>query len=149
MGRLNTKITVIDGSDGFSELKIISSRQERQLENHGITMDFSVISVVVEHQVGPVSVESSSRKDEDDREEMFLSQALSQSSIDDYSQTSQSQSQSQSQATSQSQTSQSQGSQEGSQGSQYTEEPADHGEFTIVYEEKNPNSPLVSRPIFR
>ena len=145
LGRVNTKLTVIDGSDGFSELKIISSRQERQFEDHGITMDFSIISVAVEHHVDTVTDGAN-----EGEEEAILSQAMSQSSLEDYSQSTQfSQS-------SQSQSSQSQYSQ--SQSSAASLSPREHqvdsrttevGQFTVVYEEKNPNSPLVSRPIFR
>ena len=161
MGRVNTKITVIDGSDGFSELKIISSRQERQFESHGITMDFSVISVAVEHQADPT--------EEEGNEEALLSQAMSQSSIEDNNQSQTSQSQTSQSQTSQSQNSQSQNSQSQNSQSQNsqsqssaasqststerpvesTESSTEGGKYTVVYEEKNPNSPLVSRPIFR
>ena len=147
MGRVNTKITVIDGSDGFSELKIISSRQERQFEDHGITMDFSVISVAVEHQVDTGHIE--------DEEQAILSQAMSQSSIEDYSQSQSSQGQSSQSQSSQSQSSQSQSSaasqspRERQVGSRESVVGTAGGNFTVVYEEKNPNSPLVSRPIIR
>ena len=44
-------VLITDGSDGFGDLKIISSKEDRPYSDHGITMDFSLISVCVEHQV--------------------------------------------------------------------------------------------------
>ena len=148
LGRVNTKLTVIDGSDGFSELKIISSRQERQFEDHGITMDFSIISVAVEHHVDTATDGAN-----EGEEEAILSQAMSQSSLEDYSQSTQFSQSSQSQS-SQSQYSQSQSSAASQSTSterpvESTESSTEGGKYTVVYEEKNPNSPLVSRPIFR
>ena len=50
-GRVRAKVVVVDGSDGFADLRIISSKESRELSNHGITCDFTVISVSMEHQV--------------------------------------------------------------------------------------------------
>ena len=143
-GRLTAKVLVVDGSDGFAGLRIISNRDERELPDHGITADFTVVRVSVKHEEEEVVMGSGVQegRDEDEETVLALSQALSQSTIDDDSSFTGTQ----------------------SSGIHSTESPraqspeprasvtgaAEEGDgYTSVFEEKNPNSALVSRPIFR
>ena len=136
--------------------RIISSMESRQFSDHGITMDFTVISVAMKHQlvtrggpeeVGSAGVEGSSKQSgggeqsEDDEEEQ-LSQAFhSQSSISDGSSFINA-------------TQSSVGTGGGDQSAEDDNDDeleartAEDG-FSFVFEEKNPNSSFVSRPIFR
>ena len=139
-GRLNAKVVVMDGADGFSEMPVISSTQERQLSDHGVTMDFTLISVSIEHVV-ETSISTG------DDEEESLSQALTQTTLDDSSD-----------CPSQNTVSSSLNSQTQSDVHIDGEDDGDgledgntdeEGGYTLVYDERKTNSPFVSRPIFR
>ena len=135
-GRLRAKVSVVDGGDGYSDMNVISNKQDRQLSSHGITYDFSVISISVMHQLVGEEEEISPKEDEEEDEESLLSQQFSQSSIGESSCFDQSQN--------------SQNSSNGSQGTGVeTGQQSVDDNFTIVYEELKTNSPFVSRPVFR
>ena len=149
-GRLIAKVCVVDGSDGFSDLNVISNSQDRQISNHGITYDFSVISVSVKHEIVDEEERQSSKGEDEEAINELSQQFFSQSSIGESSCFDQSQD--------------TQGSSDGSQGAAVEtgegssdgsqEETGEEGsqvedKFTIVYQELKTNSPLVSRPVFR
>ena len=143
-GRIRAKVMVVDGSDGFADLKIISNKESRELSSHGITMDFTLISVSVEHKLGDMGddmgdvedVENRSNMsggsiDEEEDEEEQLSQVFSQmSSISDVSSSTATQSSAVTLC-----------------GGGLPDKSDD--EFSLVFDEKKPNSSYVSRPIFR
>ena len=142
-GRVRAKVVVVDGSDGFADLRIISSKESRELSSHGITCDFTVISISMEHQVaeeGDFEVRHNKARAEgkDEEEELELSQAFSQSSISDGS----------SFIATQDSVSTSRGGETApnDEGDERDEE--DDG-FSLIFDETKPNSSFVSRPIFR
>ena len=134
----------------FSDLNVISNSQDRQISNHGITYDFSVISVSVKHEIVDEEERQSSKGEDEEAINELSQQFFSQSSIGESSCFDQSQD--------------TQGSSDGSQGAAVEtgegssdgsqEETGEEGsqvedKFTIVYQELKTNSPLVSRPVFR
>ena len=147
-GRIKAKLMAVDGSDGFGDLHIISSKESRDYSEHGITADFTVIRVLVEHQLEEVRVEGAGdvvvgggdvvlEEGEQDDEEFFLSQALSQSTIAGDSCITATQS-----------------TVDTSMDGSIAEDNIDHhivieDGYSLVFEEPNPNSSLVSRPVFR
>ena len=139
------------------DLKIISSREERDLPDHGITMDFTVMKISMEHQlnepghVNPLQEQHSQGGGGGDDDEALLSAAFSQQSSisighdSNYTGT-QSSDMTSSQpdvTSSQSDVTSSQSVSHGSDGAR------DQDGYTTVFLEHNPNSPFVSRPIFR
>ena len=160
-GRVRAKVVLVDGSDGFADLKIISNKESREFSNNGITMDFTLISVSLEHK----SLENGAVEDEDrgakhnqpvvesgaveDRgrevndqsevegdEEDQLSQAFfSQSSISDAS--SFTATQSSAATTGEGET------------AVNVDEVAENDGFSLIFDEEKSNSPYISRPIFR
>ena len=140
---------------GYSDLKIISSKQARQISDHGITCDFTVIKVSIEHQQveslegqnGQSSGQSGHGGGVSERdEEGELSLAFqSQSTIDD----SQS-SQSTFTATQTSSATSTGTNMEGdNEESPETFEDLETDGYSVVFAEKSPNSSMASRPIFR
>ena len=158
-GRVKAKLLVIDGADGFGDLHIISSKESRDYSQHGITADFTLIRVSIEHQLEAVCLqeggggevgrwggggevhEGGARgegggEEHEDHEEI-LSQALSQSTIGDDS------------CITASQHSSVATSIDGNTEEEVASFVAVADGYSIVFEEQKPNSSLVSRPIFR
>ena len=146
---------------GYSDLKIISSKQARQISDHGITCDFTVIKVSIEHQQveslegqnGQSSGQSGHGGGVSERdEEGELSLAFqSQSTIDDSQNRFDSQSsQSTFAATQTSSTTSTGTNMEGdNEESPETFEDLETDGYSVVFAEKSPNSSMASRPIFR
>ena len=145
-GRIKAKLLAIDGSDGFSDMHIISNKESRDYSDHGVTADFTVIRVCVEHELEEIRVEGGNdvvmveEGEHEDGEELHdLSQAFSQSTIGDDSCITATQS---SDATSI-------GGGEGGGDAEGDVELQVEDGYSLVFEEKSPNSSLASRPIFR
>ena len=144
-GRLHGRVILTDGADGHSDMKIISSCTSRQHPDHGLTYDCTILKLEVETQDKtsmdldllelPVQEDNTGAMSGDSDDENILSQAMSVSSLNETHSSFAFSSQ--------------QSSRTGKDDDQDKSTMEVDNGYTTIYEEKNPNSVMVSRPLCR